>query len=144
MLRRLGYYKVLYREVGGFSNFAISFTIISVLAGCLTSYYIAFNNGGPVAITWGWLLVGSVLRAGGDGHGRDRLGDADGGRAVLLGVQLGGPAWGWFTGWFNLVGQIAVTASIEYGAAIFTTALLNLWSRRWSAPTPSPSSWSTP
>ena len=44
--------------MGGFSNFAISFTIISVLSGCLNSYYIAFNNGGPVAITWGWLLVG--------------------------------------------------------------------------------------
>ena len=40
--------------------------------------------------------------------------------------KLGGPAWGWFTGWFNLVGQIAVTAAIDYGAAIFTTALLNL------------------
>jgi hypothetical protein len=45
--------------MGGFSNFAISFTIISVLASCLTPYYIAFNNGGPVAITWGWLLVGA-------------------------------------------------------------------------------------
>jgi amino acid transporter len=32
-----------------------------------------------------------------------------------------------FTGWFNLVGQISVTASIDYGAAVFTTALLNLW-----------------
>ncbi|OLS96887.1 hypothetical protein BJF90_43205 [Pseudonocardia sp. CNS-004] len=58
LLLRLGYSQVLYREMGGFSNFAISFTIISVLAGCLTSYYLAFNNGGPVAITWGWLLVG--------------------------------------------------------------------------------------
>ena len=44
--------------MGGFGNFAISFTIISILAGCLTSYFIAFNNGGPVAVTWGWLLVG--------------------------------------------------------------------------------------
>ena len=44
--------------MGGFQNFAISFTIISILAGCLTSYYIAFNQGGPIAITWGWLLVG--------------------------------------------------------------------------------------
>jgi amino acid transporter len=41
--------------------------------------------------------------------------------------KLGGPAWGWFTGWFNLIGQIAVTAAIDYGAAIFSTALLNLW-----------------
>ena len=44
--------------MGGFQNFAISFTIISILAGCLTSYYIAFQWGGPVAVTWGWLLVG--------------------------------------------------------------------------------------
>ena len=40
--------------------------------------------------------------------------------------RLGSPAWGWFTGWFNLVGQIAVTAAIGYGCAIFTTSLLNL------------------
>ena len=59
VLHRLGYAQVLYREMGGFANFAISFTIISILAGCLTSYYIAFNYGGPVAITWGWLLVGA-------------------------------------------------------------------------------------
>ena len=40
--------------------------------------------------------------------------------------KMGGPAWGWFTGWFNLIGQIAITAGIDYGAAIFTDALLNL------------------
>ena len=31
--------------------------------------------------------------------------------------RLGGPAWGWFTGWFNLIGQIGITAGIDYGAA---------------------------
>src|SRR5438093_10381491 len=57
-LHRLGYAQELFRSMGGFQNFAISFTIISILAGCLTSYAIAFNQGGPVAITWGWLIVG--------------------------------------------------------------------------------------
>ena len=89
ILHRLGYAQVLYREMGGFSNFAISFTIISILSGCLNSYYIAFNNGGPVAITWGWLLVGVFCVLVALAHGRDRLGDADRGRAVLLGVQAG-------------------------------------------------------
>ena len=28
-------------------------------------------------------------------------------------------AWAWFTGWFNLLGQVAVTASIDYGLATF-------------------------
>src|SRR5207253_6974509 len=52
-LHRLGYAQELFRSMGGFQNFAISFTIISILAGCLTSYYIGFSQGGPVAITWG-------------------------------------------------------------------------------------------
>ena len=47
ILHRLGYAQELFRAMGGFQNFAISFTIISILAGCLTSYFIAFNNGGP-------------------------------------------------------------------------------------------------
>src|SRR4026208_1198823 len=58
ILHRMGYAGALFRARGGFQNFAISFTIISILAGCLTSYFIAFNNGGPIAISWGWLLVG--------------------------------------------------------------------------------------
>jgi amino acid transporter len=124
---RLGYAQVLYREMGGFANFAISFTIISILAGCLTSYYIAFNYGGPVAVTWGWLLVGGfcILIALALGEIASSMPTA--GALYYWASKLGSPAWGWFTGWFNLIGQIAVTASIDYGAAIFTTALLNLW-----------------
>jgi amino acid transporter len=127
ILHRLGYAQVLYREMGGFSNFAISFTIISILAGCLTSYYLAFNNGGPVAITWGWLLVGAfcVLVAMAMGEIASAMPTA--GALYFWASRLGGPAWGWFTGWFNLVGEIAVTAAIQYGSAIFTTALLNIW-----------------
>jgi amino acid transporter len=127
LLHRLGYAQVLYREMGGFSNFAISFTIISILAGCLTSYYIAFNAGGPVALTWGWLLVGafSILVSMAMGEIASSMPTA--GALYFWSSKLGSPAWGWFTGWFNLVGQIAVTASIDYGAATFTTALLNLW-----------------
>ncbi|MQA80019.1 MAG: amino acid permease [Streptosporangiales bacterium] len=126
-LHKLGYAQVLFREMGGFSNFAISFTIISILAGCLTSYYIAFNNGGPVAVTWGWLLVGVFCTIVAMAMGEVASSMPTAGALYFWASKLGGPAWGWFTGWFNLVGQIAVTAAIDYGAAIFTTALLNLW-----------------
>lgn len=127
MLHRLGYAQVLYREMGGFANFSISFTIISILSGCLTTYWVAFNYGGPVAITWGWVLVGAfcVLVAMALGEIASAMPTA--GALYFWASKLGGPAWGWFTGWFNLIGQIAVTASIDYGAAIFTTALLNIW-----------------
>ena len=126
-LHRLGYAQELFRSMGGFSNFAISFTIISILAGCLTSYFIGFGNGGPVAVTWGWLIVGFfvVLVALGMGEVASAMPTA--GAIYYWSSKLGSPAWGWFTGWFNLIGQIGVTAAISYGAAIFWTALMNLW-----------------
>ena len=59
ILHKLGYAQELFRAMSAFKNFAISFTIISILAGCLTSYYLAFQWGGPVAVTWGWVIVGT-------------------------------------------------------------------------------------
>src|SRR5256886_9826275 len=125
-LHRLGYAQELFRSMGGFQNFAISFTIISILAGCLTSYSIAYNQGGPVAITWGWLIVGLFCTVVALALGEIASTYPTAGGLYYWASKLGSPAWGWFTGWFNLVGQIAVTASIGYGCAFFSTALLNL------------------
>jgi amino acid transporter len=127
LLHRLGYAQVLYREMGGFSNFAISFTIISVLAGCLTSYFIAFNSGGPIAISWGWLIVGFFVLLVALAMAEVASAMPTAGAIYYWSSKLGSPVWGWFSGWFNLIGQIGVTAAIDYGAAIFWTALLNLW-----------------
>ena len=57
MLAKLGYKQELNRSWSGFSNFAISFSIISILAGCFTSFGIGWNNGGPAAIAWGWPIL---------------------------------------------------------------------------------------
>jgi amino acid transporter len=126
LLHRLGYAQELVRSMGGFQNFAISFTIISILAGCLTSYYIAFQWGGPIAVTWGWLLVGAFCIIVSLAMGEVASTYPTAGGLYYWASKLGGPAWGWFTGWFNLVGQIAVTAAIGYGLAIFATSLLDL------------------
>ena len=37
-LRHFGYAQELFRTMGGFSNFAISFSIISILTGAVTLY----------------------------------------------------------------------------------------------------------
>jgi amino acid transporter len=130
-LHGLGYAQELYRSMGGFQNFAISFTIISILAGCLTSYSIAFNQGGPVAITWGWLIVGLFCIFVALALAEIASTYPTAGGLYFWASRLGSPAWGWFTGWFNLVGQIAVTAAIGWGCALFMTSLLNLL---WSYP----------
>jgi len=127
LLHKMGYAQELFRGMGGFQNFAISFTIISILAGALTSYYIAFGQGGPVAITWGWLLVGVMSTIVALAMAEIASAFPTAGGLYYWASKLGSPAWGWFTGWFNLIGQIAVTAAIGYGLATFGTALLNFW-----------------
>ena len=126
-LHRLGYAQELFRAMGGFQNFAISFTIISILAGSLTSYYIAFGQGGPIAVTWGWLLVGLMSTIVALAMAEIASAFPTAGGLYYWASKLGSPAWGWFTGWFNLIGQVAVTAAIGYGLATFGTALLNFW-----------------
>jgi amino acid transporter len=126
-LHRLGYAQELFRAMGGFQNFAISFTIISILAGCLTSYSIAYGQGGPVAITWGWLIVGAMSTIVALAMAEIASKYPTAGGLYYWASKLGTPGWGWFTGWFNLIGQIAVTAAIGYGLAIFGTALMNYW-----------------
>ena len=101
-LHKLGYAQELFRAMGGFQNFAISFTIISILAGCLTSYYIAFGQGGPVAVSWGWLLVGGMSIIVSLAMAEIASAFPTAGGLYYWASKLGSPAWGWFTGWFNL------------------------------------------
>ncbi|MDX6637004.1 MAG: hypothetical protein QOJ01_515, partial [Solirubrobacterales bacterium] len=56
-LAELGYKQELDRGWTRFTNFAISFSIISILAGCFTSFGLGWNNGGPAAIAWGWPII---------------------------------------------------------------------------------------
>lgn len=127
LLHYLGYRQVLHRKMSTFSNFAISFSIISVVAaGCVTTYYQALNNGGPVAIVWGWVLVSVFTTLVAMAMAEIASAMPTAGALYFWASRLGSPAWGWFTGWFNLVGQISVTAGIDYGGGVVTTALLNL------------------
>ncbi len=126
-LHKLGYAQELFRAMGGFQNFAISFTIISILAGCLTSYYVGFERGGPVAITYGWLLVGLMSTIIALAMAEIASAFPTAGGLYYWASKLGSPGWGWATGWFNLIGQIAVTASIGYGLATFAEVLFDYW-----------------
>ncbi|WP_084794803.1 amino acid permease [Actinokineospora bangkokensis] len=115
--------------MSAFSNFAVSFTIISVLSGCLTLYGFGMKTGGPVAMVWGWPLVGVFVVLVGLGMAEVCSSYPTAGGLYYWAAKLAprnGPAWAWFTGWFNLVGQVAVTAGIDFGAALFLNAFLDL------------------
>ncbi len=127
LLHRMGYAQELLRGMGGFQNFAISFTIISILAGCLTSYAVGMEHGGPSSIIWGWLLVGLMSTIISLSMAEIASAYPTAGGLYYWASKLGSPGWGWATGWFNLIGQVAVTAAIGYGLATFGAVLLDFW-----------------
>src|SRR6266516_4119320 len=126
-LAELGYRQELTRAWSGFTNFAISFTIISVLAGCFTNFSFAWTAGGPAAVAWGWpILCGFVLLVA---LSMAELTSAfpTAGGPYWWAAKLGGKGWSWFTGWFNMVGLVGIVAGVGYGAAIFLNAVLSLY-----------------
>ena len=60
-LAELGYKQEFDRKWTGFHNFAISFSIISILSGCFTTFGQAWANGGPVAISIGWPIIAALI-----------------------------------------------------------------------------------
>src|SRR3954467_6913326 len=138
-LAELGYKQELKRGWSSFSNFAISFTIISVLAGCFTTYGQAWNNGGPVAHSRGGpslcglcllgacpVICGLILLVAFSMAGLVSAYPTAGG-IYYWASTLGGPKWGWFTGWFNWGGLVGVVAAVDYGCAQFLNATLSLY-----------------
>src|SRR5262249_11790017 len=126
-LADLGYKQELNRVWSGFTNFAISFTIISVLAGTFTTFGQAWNAGGPIAISIGWPVICAFVLLVAFSIARLTSAFPTAGPAYWWAARLGGPAWSWYTGWFNIVGLVGIIASVAYGAAGFLYALLGLY-----------------
>jgi amino acid transporter len=132
LLAKLGYKQELSRSWSGFSNFAISFSIISILAGCFTTFYQGWNNGGPVAISWGWPLISAFILIIGFTMSELVSAYPTSGGIYWWASKMGGPAAGFFTGWLNLIGLLAVTASVAYGAATFLDLTISTISSSWA------------
>jgi len=123
-LHQMGYAQQLFRDMGGFSNFAISFTIISVLTGGLTLYSFGLNHGGPQQMGIGWLFIGAMVMIVGMAMAQLASALPTAGALYYQAAKLGNKHWGWITGWFNLAGQVTISTGIIYGNAIFAAALL--------------------
>ncbi len=132
MLAELGYKQELSRSWSGFQNFAISFSIISILAGCFTTFGVAWNNGGPIAISWGWLILSTFILI--IGFCMSELVSAYPTSAGIYwwASKLGGPRAGFYTGWLNLVGLLGIIASVVYGSATFLNITIGLFSESYA------------
>lgn len=126
VLHQFGYAQQLLRDMGGFSNFAISFSIISILTGAVTLYGVGLNAGGPVVMGLGWPLVTLFVLFVAAALAELASAIPTSGALYHWASLLGGPGWGWITAWLNLVGLVAAIAGIDYGCAQFVTPLIGL------------------
>jgi len=132
-LAALGYKQELSRTWSSFSNFAISFSIISILSGCFTTFAQAWNNGGPVAISIGWPIIAGLILIVGLCMSELASAYPTSGGIYWWASKLGGAKAGFYTGWLNLIGLVSVTASVGYGVTSFLNGLLGLYFPKFDA-----------
>lgn len=123
-LQSLGYAQELLRRMSGFSNFAISFSMICILAGGITSFQLGLCSVGGAAMGLGWPLgclfsLGFALAMGQVASAFPTAGGLYHWASIL-----GGRGWGWLTAWFNLAGLVTVMAAINVGAYLFAQSAL--------------------
>ena len=126
-LAELGYEQELERGWTRFTNFAISFSIISVLAGCFTTFYVGWNSGGPIVISIGWPVLALIILTVAVSMSELASAFPTAGGPYWWAHKLGGAGWSWFTGWFNVLGLIGIVASVDYVLSVFATTLFGLW-----------------
>jgi amino acid transporter len=114
-LRRLGYAQELRRRMGAFSNFAIAFSTICILAGGITSLQLGISavGGAAAGIVWPIGVAFSLIVALGMAQVASAFPTAGG--LYHWSAILGGTGWGWATAWFNLGGLVFVTAAVNVG-----------------------------
>jgi len=123
-LHRLGYAQELFRTMGGFSNFAISFTIISILTGAVILFDYGLAWGGPAASTLGWPLVSIFTLMIAAAMAEIASAYPTAGGLYYWSSRMKNKDWGWWTAWFNLAGQIAIVAGIDFAAASFVNSAI--------------------
>ncbi len=123
-LHKLGYAQELYRSMGGFSNFAISFSIISILTGAVILYDYGLAWAGTAAVLIGWPLVTVFVLLIAASMSEIASAYPTAGGLYYWASRMKNKNWGWWTAWFNLIGQFAIVAGINFAAAAFLNATL--------------------
>jgi amino acid transporter len=123
-LHGLGYAQELYRTMGGFSNFAISFSIISILTGAVILYDYGLAWAGTAAVLIGWPLVTVFVLFIAASMSEIASAYPTAGGLYYWASKMKNKNWGWWTAWLNLIGQFAIVAGINYAAAGFINATI--------------------
>jgi amino acid transporter len=131
-LAGLGYTQQLLREMGGFGNFAVSFSIISILTGAVLLYGYGLKFAGPVVNSIGWPIVSMLTLCVAASMAEIASAYPTAGGLYFWARRMGGKRWGWVTAWLNMIGQVAITAGINVAAAIYLIGAFTHTSKSWA------------
>src|SRR6188474_442123 len=118
-LERLGYAQQLLREMGGFSNFAVSFSIISILTGAVLLFGYGLKFAGPIINSVGWPIVSLFTLCVAASMAELSSAYPTAGGLYFWAFKLGGRGWAWLTAWLNMIGQITIVAGVNIAAALY-------------------------
>jgi len=136
-LAHLGYRQQLFRQMGGFSNFAISFSIISVLTGAVVLFGYGLKFAGPIINSVGWPVVSLFTLCVAASMAELASAYATAGGLYFWAFRLGGKTWAWTTAWFNMIGQVTITAGTNWAAAVYLIgAAIRIFHLPANAPVP--------
>src|SRR4029078_6479417 len=123
-LHGLGYAQELFRSMGGFSNFAISFSIISILTGAVILYDYGLAWAGTAAVVIGWPFVTIFVLAIAASMAELASAYPTAGGLYYWASKMKNKQWGWWTAWVKLIGQFAIVGAMVSFAAGFLNATI--------------------
>jgi amino acid transporter len=115
VLHEMGYAQELRRRMNLFSNFAISFSIICIIAGGITSLQSGISAVGGASVGIGWPLASIFAMIVAACMGQIASAYPTAGGLYHWSSILGGRMWGWITAWINMLGLIFVVSSVNVG-----------------------------
>ncbi|WP_406339579.1 amino acid permease [Streptomyces sp. NBC_00649] len=123
-LATFGYRQELRRQMGRYASFAAGFSFISVLTTVFQFFSLGYSFGGPLFFwTWPAVLIGQLLVAACFAELAARYPIS--GAIFQWSTRLSRPAFGWFTGWIMVIGQVVVVAA---AALALQVVLPPIWS----------------
>ncbi|KAJ3111957.1 hypothetical protein HK100_002495 [Physocladia obscura] len=120
-LEQLGYKQELNRSISSFSNFGATLSIVSIPAATYPLFGYGLATGGPAAMLISWPIVGLLSVSIGICLGEIISAFPTAGGVYYWSANLAGPRLSpvvsFYTGWFNFLGQMGLTAAASFAAS---------------------------
>jgi amino acid transporter len=129
-LQSLGYKQELIRTFTRLTNYGMTLSVVGISSGITSMFAYGLVTGGPVVMIYGWLIVGFFTLF-------VTLSMAEicsayptsGGLYFWTGVlvpERHKPIASWFTGWFNLIGQLVFITGNDLGLAMLVGSVISV------------------